>query len=60
MFGKINLNLDLYRKLTSDLLREQFIAPNTGFDRMWINGGEIENKGFEIALDGQIFHNDIV
>jgi len=58
LFGKINLNLDLYRKLTSDLLREQFIAPNTGFDRMWINGGEIENKGFEIALDGQIFHND--
>ncbi len=52
--NRVALTLDMYKKHTKDLLREKFIAPSGGFDKMWINDGEIINKGFEAKLDLRI------
>lgn len=52
--GRLSLTFDYYVKRTTDLLRKQYLAPSTGFDTVWVNDGEIRNKGFEIALTGRI------
>ncbi len=52
--GRLGLTLDLYYKRTTDLLRQQILAPSTGFDRVWVNDGVVDNKGLEIAMSGAI------
>lgn len=49
---RLNLSIDLYQKNTRDLLQSIAIPPSTGFTSMWINRGEIRNRGIEIAVDG--------
>ena len=51
---RLRLVFDIYEKNTSDLLRERLLSLSSGYNRMWINDGEISNKGFEITLDGDI------
>lgn len=51
---RLTLTLDYYRKYTSDLLRQQYLAPSSGFDTVWVNDGEILNQGFEFNLSGRI------
>ena len=54
-FGnRLNVTFDWYDKRTSDLLRERNIAPSSGYDKMWVNDGNIRNRGFELTLDGDI------
>ena len=48
--GRLSFTFDYYRKHTLDLLRESFLPLSSGFDKMWINDGEILNKGFEFTL----------
>lgn len=55
--GRLNVTLDYYYKKTTDLLRKQYLAPSTGFDTVWVNDGEIQNKGFEVAVTGRIVSN---
>ena len=58
MFGnRLNVTLDWYDKVTDDLLRERNIAPSSGYDRMWVNDGKIQNRGFEATVDGILFSN---
>lgn len=52
--GRLSLTFDYYFKKTTDLLRKQYLAPSTGFDTVWVNDGEINNKGFEVSLTGHI------
>lgn len=52
--GRLNVTLDYYYKRTTDLLRKQYLSPSTGFDTVWVNDGEIRNKGFEVAVTGHI------
>ncbi|WEK36035.1 MAG: TonB-dependent receptor [Candidatus Pseudobacter hemicellulosilyticus] len=52
--NRIALTADYYHKRTTDLLRQQFLNPSTGFDRVWTNDGKVENKGFEFSLDARI------
>ena len=52
--GRLNVTLDYYIKKTTDLLRKQYLPPSTGFDTVWVNDGEIRNKGFEVAVTGRI------
>lgn len=49
--NKIRVTFDVYDKETSDLLRERNLALSSGYDKMWVNDGKIQNKGFEITLD---------
>jgi len=55
--NRLRLVFDVYQKKTSDLLRERILPLSSGYNRMWVNDGEILNKGFEITLDGDIIAN---
>ncbi len=52
--GRMNLTADYYNKITSDLLLNISVPRFTGQNTILKNVGEIENKGFEFALDGVI------
>ena len=49
--NRLNMTLDLYYKNTKDLLQQISIPPSTGFSSMWINRGNIENRGVEFSVD---------
>jgi outer membrane receptor protein involved in Fe transport len=49
--GRLRATLDLYNKVTSDLLRERNLSLSSGYDRMWVNDGKIQNRGFEATID---------
>jgi TonB-linked SusC/RagA family outer membrane protein len=51
---RITLTADYYVKNTYDLLRLKTISPSAGFDRQWINDGEINNHGIELALGADV------
>ena len=55
---RLNITFDWYNKHTSDLLRERNIAPSSGYDRMWVNDGEILNRGIELTVDGTIYQSN--
>lgn len=55
---RLRVTVDYYNKYTSDLLRERLLSPSSSYDRMWVNDGEIENKGIELTLDGTIIRTD--
>lgn len=58
--NRINLSADLYRKNTHGLLFSMPLPQYTGFGSYWTNLGEIENKGVELALNGDIIRgNDV-
>ena len=46
--------MDYYDKYTTDLLREKYLPLSSSYDKMWVNDGNIRNRGFEITLDGDI------
>lgn len=52
---KVEIILDFYDKLTSDLLRERILAPSSGYDRMWVNDGEIRNRGVELTINSKLY-----
>lgn len=51
---KLKVTVDYYDKNTTDLLRERLLSPSSSYDRMWVNDGEIQNRGIELTLDGII------
>ncbi|NIG56717.1 TonB-dependent receptor [Chitinophaga sp. Cy-1792] len=53
---RFTLSADYYIKRTSDLLRLKTIAPSAGYDRQWINDGEVENRGIELGLNANIIN----
>ncbi|MBL1408273.1 SusC/RagA family TonB-linked outer membrane protein [Sphingobacterium faecale] len=53
--NRIAFTVDLYTKNTYDLLRERFLSLSSGYDRIWVNDGEIQNRGVEFAIDANIF-----
>ncbi len=55
---RLRVVFDYYVKNTTDLLREKLLSPSSGYNRMWVNDGEIENKGFEFTIDGDIIRNN--
>lgn len=48
---RVYLNIDVYRKLTKDLLLSRPLPLSSGFSTITENIGEVENKGFEIGLN---------
>jgi TonB-linked SusC/RagA family outer membrane protein len=49
--GKMQLSFDLYKKETKDWLVNAPILGSQGAGAPYINGGDITNKGFELALN---------
>lgn len=54
--NRLSVIFDYYEKKTDDLLRERYLAPSSGYDKMWVNDGSISNKGIELTLDGNIIN----
>ncbi|GHU73440.1 hypothetical protein FACS189413_17820 [Bacteroidia bacterium] len=51
---RIRFTADYYDKNTYNLLRESYLPLSSGFDKIWINDGEINNKGIEVTVEGDI------
>lgn len=51
--NRILFSLDYYQKKTSSLLYQVTMPGIIGFQQMWDNVGEIQNKGFELELQSQ-------
>jgi len=52
--NRVNLNLNLYKSWTNDLLTLQSLSFLSGLDNNWSNGGKLENSGFDIAANVKI------
>ncbi|MDO5980081.1 SusC/RagA family TonB-linked outer membrane protein [Flavivirga spongiicola] len=52
--NRITLTADYYRKESTDLLRKKNLPYSSGFDDVWINGGEILNTGYEASIDAAV------
>ncbi|MCM4162201.1 MULTISPECIES: TonB-dependent receptor [unclassified Arenibacter] len=57
--NRIGLELDVYRKLTTDMLLNAPIPSSSGFTNVFRNVGSLENKGIEINLNTVNFDNDL-
>lgn len=51
---RLRFTFDYYDKQTSDLLRERNLALSSGYDKMWVNDGKVQNRGFEVTVDADI------
>ena len=51
---RLRVSFDYYDKQTCDLLRERNLALSSGYDKMWVNDGKIQNRGFEVTVDADI------
>lgn len=56
--GRLNLTLDAYNKITSDLLLEKQLYSASGHSRQMVNAGKIRNRGLEIVLGGSPVEHD--
>ena len=54
-FNRLNVTLDLYNIDNKNLLLAVPLAPSTGFFEFMDNVGTVNNKGVELAVDGDIF-----
>jgi TonB-linked SusC/RagA family outer membrane protein len=52
--NRLRFNVDVYYKHTTDLLRDKFLASSSGFNRVLVNDGVIDNWGVEFQLGGDI------
>jgi TonB-linked SusC/RagA family outer membrane protein len=52
--NRLNITADYYQKKTDDLLNTVDMPRSSGFTSSTQNIGKMENKGFELAVDGDI------
>ncbi len=57
--NKIGLEIDVYRKLTSDMLLDAPVPSTSGFSNVYRNVGSMENKGIEISLNTINVDNEV-
>ncbi len=55
---RISVEFTYYKKDVEDLLLQANIEPSTGFNREWVNAGELENTGIEIGLNIKAFNTE--
>ncbi len=56
--SRLNLTFDAYYKLTRDLLQKVNLPASNGYAWRTDNFGEVENKGIELTLGGDIIRKD--
>ncbi|MBW8686949.1 SusC/RagA family TonB-linked outer membrane protein [Chitinophaga rhizophila] len=57
--SRIGLEAVVYQQKSKDLLVPVDVSTTTGFDKAYVNAGEIHNKGLEITLTAYpVVHND--
>jgi TonB-linked SusC/RagA family outer membrane protein len=52
--NRITFSADYYIKQTRDLLRRAYITPSSGYDQIWINDGDVDNKGIELTVNAEV------
>lgn len=50
--ARLNVTADYYRKVTKNLLYQRNIPVETGFTNVYVNVGDVTNKGFEFSVNG--------
>lgn len=55
---RLHADVAYYHKSTKDQIMDVEVSNTVGFRRMLINAGEIENKGIELQLRGDILRNN--
>ncbi|MCO6460346.1 MAG: TonB-dependent receptor [Saprospiraceae bacterium] len=50
---RLLVNLDVYRKMTKDLLLSRPLPPSSGFSSITENIGVVENKGLEVTVSSE-------
>ena len=53
--NRLSFSFDYYYKKTTDALLQQTTTAAIGGMSYWVNAGEVENKGFDLAVTGRIF-----
>lgn len=48
--NRIALTLDLYNKITRDMLLPAYVPGRTGYMQQWQNLGRVDNKGIELGI----------
>lgn len=56
--NRLNFSVDLYKKNTHGLLFSMPLPQYTGFGSYWTNLGEIENRGVEFSLSGDLIRGE--
>lgn len=51
--NRIDGSIDVYRSKTTDLLVKHSLPPVTGFDNIWDNLGQVDNRGIEISINSK-------
>ncbi|PWV56064.1 SusC/RagA family TonB-linked outer membrane protein [Chitinophaga sp. S165] len=54
--NRLGLEVTVYQQKSKDLLVPVDVSPTTGFDKAYVNAGEINNKGLEITLSAMPVH----
>lgn len=57
-FNRVNLDVSIYRKTTTDLITDRPLDPSTGFTVTSVNIGEIRVKGIEVDFGYDVFKNE--
>lgn len=52
--NRLNLHVEMYKKITDDLLQNLIIPSSTGFQTKLVNSGSVQNKGLEVTLNGTV------
>jgi TonB-linked SusC/RagA family outer membrane protein len=55
--NRIDGSIDVYSSKTTDLLVKRSLPPPTGFDLVWDNLGQVNNKGLEISINSKNIQN---
>ncbi len=55
--NRLGLHVEMYKKITDDLLQNLIIPSSTGFQTKLVNSGSIQNRGLELTLNGTIAKN---
>lgn len=56
--NRFTMNFDYYKRNTEDLIWQQQVPPSVGLGAAFVNAGEIENSGIELALAYHKFEGD--
>ena len=57
---RLYMTADVYDKVTKDLLWKNYDIPgSSGYNRLgWLNGGELQNQGWELFLRGSVIQRE--
>lgn len=56
--SRLNVTFDLYKRKTTDLLLATRLSMTSGFSSRIDNVGEMQNKGYELAISGDIIRTN--